>query len=85
MRSSKSLCKRKRNLKMKNQFSLFFLVLLVFPLVFSCGGGSSDSGSGSGSSEIGTIAFRSARIQGFNIYLMDADGNNQRKTSKNGP
>ena len=73
-----SLPKPKRNLKMKNRLSLLLLTLLVFPLVFSCGGGDDDSGS----SEIGQIAFVSERDDGnAEIYVMSADGSNQRNIS----
>ena len=62
---------------MKSRFSLLLLSLLVFPLVFSCGGGDDDSGS----SEIGKIAFTSYRDGNFEILVMDADGENQRNIS----
>ena len=64
---------------MKNRLHLFSWILLVFPFVVSCGGGDDDSGS----SEIGKIAFTSYRDDNREIYVMDADGDNQRNISKN--
>ena len=75
------LCQHKRRLKVKNRLSHLILVLLAFPLMFSCGGEGDDSGSGSDSIEIGTIAFDSTKDGNYEIYLMDSDGSNSRNIS----
>ena len=61
---------------MRRCLNLLIVASVVLLFLISCSGGKD-----SGSTGIGQIAFSSDRDGNFQIYLMDADGSNQRNIS----